>query len=277
MSRTAILSLAALAALIPSGCGSQQRRQVQIQDRGSSPRGLTHQHWLSVQPWSRTAAAADLKGARAFRSRSSGTRRARKATRRSRSPSSTACPIEASTAWPWPRRTRKAWSTPSSAWSKRRSPSSSSTPDSTTRKRKANPNLFIKYVATDNYHGGKMAADKLLDILEKDGKKEMKVALFRYQPGSESTEQRRASRFLDPPGIAQPQKKERPRDGRVKGEVRRKQRSRRPRRKRDRGWINSRRPVSTVCSRSTSRRRMVCSTPCGEQKWSARTERGRAR
>ena len=50
--------------------------------------------------------------------------------------------------------------------------------------------LFIKYVATDNRRGGRMAAEKLLAILAKEGKKEMKVALFRYQAGSESTEER---------------------------------------------------------------------------------------
>ncbi len=59
-----------------------------------------------------------------------------------------------------------------------------------------NPDLFVKYVATDNYHGGKIAGEKLLEILTKEGKKDLKVALFRYQPGSESTEQREQG-FLD--------------------------------------------------------------------------------
>jgi ribose transport system substrate-binding protein len=65
-----------------------------------------------------------------------------------------------------------------------------------------NPDLFIKYVATDNYNGGKMAGEKLLEILARDGKRGMKVALLRYQPGSESTEQREQG-FLDAVKAAQ--------------------------------------------------------------------------
>lgn len=56
--------------------------------------------------------------------------------------------------------------------------------------------LFVKYVATDNYNGGKLAAKHLLEVLEKQGKSAPKLALFRYQPGSESTEQRERG-FLD--------------------------------------------------------------------------------
>lgn len=56
--------------------------------------------------------------------------------------------------------------------------------------------LFVKYVATDNYNGGKMAARHLLDVLQKQGKKAPKLVLFRYQVGSESTEQREKG-FLD--------------------------------------------------------------------------------
>jgi ribose transport system substrate-binding protein len=55
---------------------------------------------------------------------------------------------------------------------------------------KENPNLIAKYVATDNYHGGKLAAIHLLKVLEKQGKTAPKLFLFRYAPGSESTEQR---------------------------------------------------------------------------------------
>jgi ribose transport system substrate-binding protein len=61
---------------------------------------------------------------------------------------------------------------------------------------KRRPELQLKYVATDNYHGGEMAGRRLLEALAKDGKKAPKVVLFRYQVGSESTEQREQG-FLD--------------------------------------------------------------------------------
>lgn len=58
------------------------------------------------------------------------------------------------------------------------------------------PDLIVKYVATDNYHGGQMAAEELVKLLEKEGKTEPRVILFRYQTGSESTDQRERG-FLD--------------------------------------------------------------------------------
>jgi ribose transport system substrate-binding protein len=58
------------------------------------------------------------------------------------------------------------------------------------------PSLLVKYVATDNYNGGRMAAKRLLAVLEKDGKTAPKLVLFRYQVGSESTEQREKG-FID--------------------------------------------------------------------------------
>src|SRR5262249_18038969 len=58
------------------------------------------------------------------------------------------------------------------------------------------PDLMVKYVATNNYNGGRMAAEHLLRVLEKDGKKAPKLVLFRYAPGSESTEQREKG-FMD--------------------------------------------------------------------------------
>jgi ribose transport system substrate-binding protein len=59
-----------------------------------------------------------------------------------------------------------------------------------------NPELFVKYVATDNYNGGRMAAKRLLEVLAKDGKEAPKLVLLRYAVGSESTEQREKG-FLD--------------------------------------------------------------------------------
>jgi ribose transport system substrate-binding protein len=58
------------------------------------------------------------------------------------------------------------------------------------------PSLIVKYVATDNYNGGRMAARHLLEVLTRAGKPAPKLVLFRYQPGSESTEQREQG-FLD--------------------------------------------------------------------------------
>jgi ribose transport system substrate-binding protein len=49
---------------------------------------------------------------------------------------------------------------------------------------------YVKYVATDNYHGGRLAAERLLQVLRDAGKPAPKLVLFRYAPGSESTEQR---------------------------------------------------------------------------------------
>jgi ribose transport system substrate-binding protein len=49
---------------------------------------------------------------------------------------------------------------------------------------------YVKYVATDNYRGGRLAAEHLLKLLKADGKPAPKLVLFRYKPGSESTEQR---------------------------------------------------------------------------------------
>lgn len=59
---------------------------------------------------------------------------------------------------------------------------------------KRRPDLMVKYVATNNFNGGKMAAQRLVAVLDKSGPKtdEINVVLFRYQVGSESTEQREA-------------------------------------------------------------------------------------
>lgn len=67
--------------------------------------------------------------------------------------------------------------------------------------------LVLKYVATNNYNGGRLAAKHLLEVLEKDGKKAPRLVLFRYQVGSESTEQREKG-FLDVVNeVAEKQKK----------------------------------------------------------------------
>ncbi|HEY1381008.1 MAG TPA: substrate-binding domain-containing protein [Gemmataceae bacterium] len=58
------------------------------------------------------------------------------------------------------------------------------------------PELTVKYVATDNRNGGRLAAGRLLQTLRAEGKTEPRVVLFRYAVGSESTEQRENG-FLD--------------------------------------------------------------------------------
>jgi ribose transport system substrate-binding protein len=51
-------------------------------------------------------------------------------------------------------------------------------------------NHYVKYVATDNYHGGELAGEHLIATLKKQGKDKPRLILFRYAVGSEATEQR---------------------------------------------------------------------------------------
>jgi ribose transport system substrate-binding protein len=50
--------------------------------------------------------------------------------------------------------------------------------------------MIVKYIATDNKHGGELAAEHLLKVLREEGKAAPKLILLRYAVGSESTEQR---------------------------------------------------------------------------------------
>jgi ribose transport system substrate-binding protein len=61
---------------------------------------------------------------------------------------------------------------------------------------KKDADLTVKYVATDNKKGGWLAADHLLKVLAAAGKRSPRLVLFRYAPGSESTEERERG-FLD--------------------------------------------------------------------------------
>jgi ribose transport system substrate-binding protein len=54
----------------------------------------------------------------------------------------------------------------------------------------ANQDIIVKYVATNNYNGGWLAAKHLLQVLSAEGKTAPRLILFRYQIGSESTDQR---------------------------------------------------------------------------------------
>jgi ribose transport system substrate-binding protein len=58
------------------------------------------------------------------------------------------------------------------------------------------PEPTVKYVATDNRNGGRLAARRLLETLRSEGKTSPRLVLFRYAVGSESTEQRENG-FLD--------------------------------------------------------------------------------
>src|SRR5713101_3924688 len=53
-----------------------------------------------------------------------------------------------------------------------------------------NQDIIVQYVATNNYHGGELAAQHLLKVLAEQGKPAPSLILFRYQVGSESTDQR---------------------------------------------------------------------------------------
>lgn len=54
------------------------------------------------------------------------------------------------------------------------------------------PELAINYIATDNFRGGVLAGERLLQVLKEAGKTEPRIVLFRYAVGSESTEKREA-------------------------------------------------------------------------------------
>jgi ribose transport system substrate-binding protein len=59
-----------------------------------------------------------------------------------------------------------------------------------------NADAYVKYVATNNYHGGELAAEHLLKVLRDDGNLAPNLVLLRYQTGSESTDQREQG-FID--------------------------------------------------------------------------------
>src|SRR5919201_1425089 len=44
--------------------------------------------------------------------------------------------------------------------------------------------LIVKYIATDNYNGGVLAARRLLDVLKAEGKAAPRIILLRYAVGS---------------------------------------------------------------------------------------------
>jgi ribose transport system substrate-binding protein len=60
----------------------------------------------------------------------------------------------------------------------------------------AKQDMIVKYIATNNYHGGELAAEHLLKVLRDEGKAAPKLILLRYAVGSESTEKREQG-FVD--------------------------------------------------------------------------------
>jgi ribose transport system substrate-binding protein len=50
--------------------------------------------------------------------------------------------------------------------------------------------VIVKYIATNNYHGGQLAAEHMLNVLKAEGKNAPKLIMLRYKTGSESTDQR---------------------------------------------------------------------------------------
>jgi ribose transport system substrate-binding protein len=181
MSRNTLLALAALASLVPGGCSrkkSEAKYTIAV-----IPKGRTHEHWQSVERGARRA-AADLAAA--------------------------GIPVEV--LYEGPLNENDALSqinlvkqlvASRGANGVVLAPQHSERMVEVVRESVergaavviidsdlANKDLYIKYVATDNYNGGRLAAQHLLASLAKKGKKAPKLYLFPYAPGSESTEQR---------------------------------------------------------------------------------------
>jgi ribose transport system substrate-binding protein len=180
MSRTRCLTLAALAAVALAGCGPSKPpakyRVVVI------PKGLTHEHWVSVHRGA-DRAAADL----------------------------AAGGVTVEVVWDGPRKESDALEqinivnrhvagkisgiVLAPQHSKQmvdpvRRAADQKIPVVVIDSGLDDPALMIKYVATDNYNGGRLAAQRLLKVMAGDGKAAPKIVMIRYAPGSESTEQR---------------------------------------------------------------------------------------
>ena len=186
MTRRVLLSLAVLGCLLPSGCGPKTTYKYKI---AVIPKGLTHEFWQSIHRGAERA-AADL----------------------------TESGISVQILWNGPAKesdTREQIGIVQQMTGSRGiqgmvlapQDSKALVPDVKTTTERGIPvviidsgladaDLMVKYVATDNYNGGKMAAKYLLAELVKKGKAAPKLVLFRYAPGSESTEQRENG-FLD--------------------------------------------------------------------------------
>jgi ribose transport system substrate-binding protein len=184
MSRRSFLALLTSAALLASGCSRKEVYKYRI---AVIPKGLTHEHWQSVKRGAERA-AADLKAA--------------------------GIPVEI--LWDGPTDEGNALQQINLIEQKTVAgvnglvlapqDSKQMVPPVEAALDKGLPvviidsdldlkrDLLVKYVATDNYAGGRLAAQKLLEALP--DKKKLTLVLLRYQTGSESTQQREQG-FLD--------------------------------------------------------------------------------
>ena len=149
------------------------------------PKGTTHEFWKSVHYGA--VQAGDEFGAEILWL--GPLHGARHATVRSTS-CKTSSP-SGSTASCWHRSIRRPWSRRSRKPARKEFRSSFSTAD-WTKRASADPEAVVSYVATDNHHGGELAADEIARRLPERGN----VVLLRYMVGSQSTLEREDG-FLD--------------------------------------------------------------------------------
>lgn len=186
MLKRILFTLAAIGLLVPTGCGPKTTAKYKI---AVIPKGMTHEFWQSIERGARRA-AADL----------------------------TAQGVSVEILWDGPRKESDAsdqirivqqMTTSRGIHGLVLAPQDSKgmVPAVKEAVGKGIPaviidsgledeSLLVKYVATDNKHGGRMAAEHLLKVLAAEGKPAPKLVLFRYAPGSESTE-RREDGFLE--------------------------------------------------------------------------------
>lgn len=182
MLRKALLLLAALA-LVSSGCGEPVKYTIAV-----IPKGLTHQHWESVRRGAERAAADfTVNGTRVKILWEGPTTESKTSDQISLVQQMVA------------RRVSGIVLAPQSSDGLApcvKEAADSDVPTVIIDSDLADKSLYLKYVATNNYNGGRMAARHLLHVLRKEGKEAPKLVLFRYAVASESTEQREKG-FLD--------------------------------------------------------------------------------